>query len=151
MNKRQKAVLRNFASVTLLTFLAIIALTNFRNHINLSEATRAMNHLSAKVQDYRQKNGMVPPESYIETIRPTLQGGARLGDLIYRARWIDYDSTDDEILAYAKNNRGVLFKKRGSIVLRLGGEVEWIEARQFNKILSQQQSKAEIEMIRELE
>ena len=104
MNKRQKNVLIRFLAVIFITVAILIAMINFKDWVNRSEATKGMENLGNIVLDYRQKHGSVPPESYVDNIRRQLEGHVRLGDLRYRARWIDFGSTGDEILAYTEKN-----------------------------------------------
>jgi hypothetical protein len=72
--------------------------------------------------------------------------------LQYRARWITYESTPDEFLAYTEANYNFLVGK-GYIVLRLGavrrddGRPLWIERKEFKTLLEQQQSPEEIQMM----
>ena len=55
---------------------------------------------------------------------------------------------DTTILAYSqKNYRG--FVKAGYIVLWLNGKVEWINKKQFEKILAAQQEQQELQWIKE--
>ena len=77
---------------------------------------------------------------------PTLQGSARLGKLNYRARWIDFESTGDEVLAYTEQNYRSPFLTSGYLVLRLDGRVHWMRKKDFRALLAQQQSKIEIQM-----
>lgn len=147
MNKRQKDVLINFVVVITVTVIVVIAMINFKDWINRSEATRAMEHLSQIVLAYRQEKGTVPPEFDIERIKNTLEGHARLGELKYRARWIDFESTADEILAYIRKEYSALLLSDGYIVLRLDGRVEWMGVEEFEKLLAQQQSTMEVQML----
>lgn len=147
MNKRQKDVLINFVIVITVTVIVVIAMINFKDWINRSEATRAMEHLSQIVLAYRQEKGTVPPEFDIERIKNTLEGHARLGELKYRARWIDFESTADEILAYIRKEYSALLLSDGYIVLRLDGRVEWMGVEEFEKLLAQQQSTMEVQML----
>jgi len=147
MNKRQKTTLRDFAIVIAVTAIAIIAMVNFKDWINRSEAMQAMEHLSQTVLDHRKKHGSVPPESYIYKIKENLKGHLRIGNFQYRARWLEFDSGPDEILAYTEKNYHSLFLDDGFIVLRLDGRVEWMKKREFKKLLAQQQSPQEIHML----
>jgi len=147
MNKRQKAILINFITVIVITVIAVVVMINFKDWVNRSEAMRAMEHLGREVLKYREKCGSVPPESYVERIRENLQGHVRLGNLHYRARWIGFESTPDVILAYAERNYRSLLLGSGFIVLRLDGRVEWMEKQEFEKLLAQQQSPMEIQML----
>ncbi len=146
MNKRQRHIIINFITVIAITFLAIIVLINFKDWVNYSEAMRAMEDLSDRINTYRQRSGGVPPESYVERIKEKLKGAPRFGNLKYRARWIDIDSTDDEILAYSERDYHSFFVRSGYIVLRLGGTIEYMEKAEFRKLLDTQQSQLEKEM-----
>ncbi|MHC4890210.1 MAG: hypothetical protein ACYTEO_12195, partial [Planctomycetota bacterium] len=85
--------------------------------------------------------------------RENLPGNVRLGNLQYRARWITFESTPDEILAYTEKNYNSLLVGKGYIVLRLGavlsdkGRVEWMGKQEFETLLAQQQSPEEVEML----
>lgn len=149
MNKRQKAALLNIILVVTLTAIAVVAMVNFKDWVNHTEAMRAMDHLGRVALKYRQDYHAVPPESHIDNIRKNLQGHARLGELYYRARWIDFESSDDEILACTEKSYHSFFLGSGAIVLRLDGRVEWMDTKQFRALLAKQQSPSEIELFRE--
>jgi len=139
-------------TVFVITAVAVVAMIHFKDLVNRSEAMRAVEHLRQRIKQYRDEHGSVPSESWIDAKRGNLPGSARLGDLKYRGLWIDPDSTSDEILAYAERDYYSLFVGRGYIVLRLGavladdGHVEWMDRREFKKLLSQQESPEEIQM-----
>ena len=143
MNRRQKVILTNFIIVIVGTAIAIVAMINFKNWVNHSEAMRAMKHLSKIVLQYRQEHGLVPSESYVDSIKGRLEGYARLGDLQYRARWIDFESTPDEILAYTEKKYRSLLVGKGYIVLRLDGRVQWMGKQEFETLLAKQQTTME--------
>jgi hypothetical protein len=117
--------------------------------VNRSEAMRAMERLGQRVLNYRKVHGLVPPESYVDSIKEDLEGHVRLGDVQYRGLWIDLDSTDDEILAYAQRDYHSLVVGRGYIVLRLDGCVEWLGKEECEGLLAEQQSPTEVQMLRE--
>jgi len=119
---------------------------NFKDWVNRSEAMRAMEQLGQTVLKYRKDRGSVPPESYIDRIKENLEGYIRLGNLRYRAQWLDFESSSDEILAYTEKKYHSLIGK-GFVVLRLDGRVEWMEKQEFRNLLAQQQSPTEIEML----
>ncbi|MHC4362377.1 MAG: hypothetical protein ACYSTZ_06085, partial [Planctomycetota bacterium] len=102
MNKRQKAILMEFVVVIVITAVAVLAMINFKDWVNRSEAIGAMESLSKKVLKYRQTHGSVPPRSCVDEQRENLPGYVRLGNFRYRGLWIDFESTPDEILAYAE-------------------------------------------------
>jgi type II secretory pathway pseudopilin PulG len=147
MNKRQKAILIEFIIVIAITVIAVAGMVNFKDWVNRSEAMGAMKQLSRVVLTYRKEYGSVPPESYVNEIKKDLKGWVRLGNLKYRAQWIDFDAKPDEILAYAEKKYPSSLLNDGYVVLRLDGRVEWMDKQQFEKLLAQQQSKWEIDML----
>ena len=146
MNKRQRRILTNFAVVILITITAAFGMVELKNRVNHSEAMRAMEQLGQMISEYKQKNGSVPPKSYVDEVKKTLQGRLRLGNLRYRARWIEFDSPPEEILAYVEKEYNSLFFRPGAIVLSLGGDMQWMDKKSFKKLLSSQQDQMEIEM-----
>jgi hypothetical protein len=143
MNKRQKWVLIRFAVVLLITLAAVAAIAELKNGVNRAEAMRAMEHLGKIVSDYKQKNGYVPPESFVDNLKGSLVGQARLGDLHYRARWLDADSTPDTILAFTRSGSGSLFFKPEVIVLLYDGKVQRMNEKSFDKLFARQQKPGE--------
>lgn len=144
MNRRQKAILRDIITVVIVTTIAVVAMINLRNWLNRSEAMRAMEHLGRTVLQYRKEYGSVPPESYVLGIRENLPGHGRLfGRLYYRARWIEFESGPDEILAYTRKGYPSLFLGRRFVVLMLDGRVEQMNADQLQALLDRQQSPME--------
>jgi len=136
----------NFVIVMTGTLLSVVGMVELKNRINRSEAMRAMENLGQIVSDYKAKNGSIPPESHIEGIKKSLEGHVRLGSLQYRARWIEFDSPPDEILAYVRKSYHSLFSKPGAIVLRIDGSVQWMNKKDFDKLIALQQSPLEVEM-----
>ena len=147
MNRRQKDILIDCTIVIVVTVVAIVSMVNFKDWVNRSEAIRAMQHLAQVITQYRNGHGSVPPQSYIDSIKENLEGNVRLGNLIYRAQWLDLESTPDEILAYSEKNYRSFIGK-GFVVLRLDGTVEWLDKKKFQTILNQQQSPLEIQMLK---
>jgi hypothetical protein len=145
MNLRQKNLMKNMVFVVLITIAMVIGLVNFRDWVNRNEAMRAMQHLGQIVFAYRQEKGSIPPEYYVDNIREQLVGSERMGQLKYRARWIEYGASDDEILAYVRKEYKHLLFGSGAVVLRLDGRVEWIKKKEFDALLAGQQSLFEIE------
>ena len=148
MNKRQKSILINFTIVIVITAVAVVAMINFKDWVNRSEAMRAMEHLSQTVLQYRKNYGSVPPESYVDRIKEELEGHVRLGNLQYRARWIDPDATPGEVLAYTEKKYRSSLLSDGYVVLRLDGRVEWMGKQEFDTLLPEQQRQMETEMLR---
>ncbi len=147
MNRRQKRLLTESITVTAITVIAVLAMINLKDWVNRSEALRAMSQLGIKVLEYRQAYGSLPSESYVKNIIGTLEGHLRLGKLQYRAQWIDFEATPDEILAYSEKRYPSSLLEDVYIVLRLDGRVEWIGTKEFEELLARQQSPIEIEMM----
>ncbi len=139
MNKRQKSIVREFILVCVIIIAVVLGLINFKEYVNRTEAMRAMEQLGRVVLGYRQARGSVPPQYYVDEIKGELEGSARFGELTYRARWIEYGATGDEILAYARRDYGMIIGT-GCIVLRLDGRVEWMEEKEFEELFRSQQS-----------
>jgi type II secretory pathway pseudopilin PulG len=146
MNKKQKKTLLHFLFILALTVIAVLGLLVLRNVINKSEAVKAMQAIGNAVTEYRQQNNTVPPESWVMRIKERIPGSVRLGEINYRARWLDIDSPPDEILAYTKKDYNSLLTGKGYIVLRLSGKVEWIDPNSFKKQLKARQTPAEIQL-----
>ena len=146
MNKPQKQILANFVVVLLITTTAVVGMVELKNMVNSSEAMRAMESLGQVVGDYKQKNGSVPPESYVDGIIKSLEGQLRLGNLCYRAQWIAFGSPPDTILAYVRKNYHSLFFSPGAIVLQVDGRIEWMDKASFDKLIAGQQTPMELEM-----
>jgi len=147
MNKRQRAILVQFITVILITVVAVVAMIAFKDFNNRSEATQAMEQLGKMVFQYRETHGSVPPESYVKSITENMPGNLRLHKLRYRALWIESESKPDEILAYTELSYRSLFLGEDHIVLRLSGQVEWIQKEHFEALLAQQQSPMEKEVM----
>ncbi len=149
MNRRQKAILIKFVVVIIFTMLAVLAMVNFKDWVNRSEAMLGMKQLSDITLGYKKSYGAVPSQSYIDNIdKSQWPGYVRLGDLQYRARWLDVDSNEDEILAYTKKTYASSLLESGYVVLRLDGRVEWMKSNEFEALLKQQQGEFEIQLMR---
>jgi hypothetical protein len=146
MNKLQKQILVNFAVVMLVTVTAIVGMVELKNIVNRSESMRAIEQLQKAVAAYKQKNGSVPSEAYVDGIIKTFDGQPRLGNLKYRARWIGFDSSPDAVLAYVKKEYHSLFSRPGAIVLLFDGRIEWMDKANFDKLIASQQTQLELEM-----
>lgn len=146
MNRKAKSVLINFVVIIIITLGAVLMMINLKDGINRSEAIRAMKHLGRNILQYQDQHGSVPSQSYVNKIKTGLEGYTRLGDLRYRARWVDFESGPDEILAYSAQKFYSLFIRDGYVVLRLNGDVEWMEKEEFEQLLAIQQSPQEISM-----
>lgn len=145
MNQRQKSIICNFVFVVVATTIFVVAMINVKDLVNKSEAMRAMDLLGQDILQYREKFKSLPPESYVKSKIDFLKI-VRLGDLKYRARWIGFEAEPDTILAYSLKDYSFLVKK-GYVVLRLDGRVEWMAKPEFRKLLNEQQTQVEIELL----
>ena len=148
MQKRQRNMLIKFAFVMTVTVVAVIAMMNFKTWVNRTEGMRAMEHLGKIILEHKVEHGTVPSEFALDRNRESLSDLARLGNLHYRARWINFDSSPDEILAYSWRGPGSFFFSDSFIVMRLDGRIEWMSKGQFEPLLAKQQSSAEIQMLK---
>ena len=145
MKPRQKSIIIRSVVVLVSTAVFVVAMLNVRDYVNRGEAMRTMENLGEKVRRYRDKYNSTPPKSYLAGQRTDIQD-VRLGDFEYRAPWIEFGASADTILAYSSKNYQFLLGK-GYIVMRLDGSVEWMQKAEFKKLLSKQQTKAEIELL----
>ena len=143
MNRQQKKIVLNFIFVIAFTLISVIAMIHLKDWVNRSEATRAMTQLSQAVHDYRSAYKSVPPESYIQSILDTLEGRARVSNFNYRARWIDFESRCDAILAFIEQDYHTFIFKKTILILKLDGTVEWIDKSDFQTLYQQQQTPLE--------
>jgi len=145
MTPKQRSTILNFVTVIAITILFVLIMANVRGLLNKSEAMRSMELLGQRVKIYRQQRHSTPPKSFVVG-GDTSISLARLGDINYRAHWISYDAKPDTILGYTYKNFGLLAGK-GYIVMFLGGDVMWMEKKQFEQLLARQQTQAEIELL----
>jgi len=154
MNRRQKTILIEITTILVITLTATVLMFNLRDYVNRREARLAITILGNRIRQYRAENGLVPPEHWVNTQRENLPGEVRLGEFHYRARWIDFESSPDEILAYTEQKSRSFIFKDGFFVLRLKEalsteatdvNIEWMETEKFKTTLAQQQSQMEIE------
>jgi len=131
--------------VTVGTAIFVVAMINVKDVINKSEAIRAMELLSQGVRKYRDSYHSTPSESYFNRLKSSISA-VRLGDVQYRAQWIGFDDGPDTVLAYSYKNYKFLVK-RGYVVMRLDGNVDWVERGEFIKLLKKQQTDAEIKLL----
>ena len=144
MNKREKAVVIKIIFVTVTTFILVIVFANIKDIINRSEATHAVSAIGKRILQYRKDNGYLPSQNYVDTIKQDIQGSVRMGKLNYRALYITRDSKPDEILAYTLKNYKSLFISNGYIVLRLNGQVEWMDTQSFEEELMKRKDLLEV-------
>ncbi len=146
MNRRQRVVLIESVLVLAATVAAVIGMTNLKDYINRSEAMRAMTQLGQRVLEYRRQHGSLPPEFFIKSIKGTLEGAVRMGNVRYRARHIGPGAPADTILAYSFKRHSFSFLHDGYVVLRLDGKVEWLPANQFATLFATQRMPAELDV-----
>ncbi len=92
MNRRQKALLTESLLVLAATALAVVAMMSLRDYINRSEAMRAMGQLGQRVLEHHRQHGSLPPESFVNAIKGSLEGAVRMGNVKYRALYIGPDA-----------------------------------------------------------
>ena len=144
MNRREKAIVIKIIFVTIVTFILVVFFANVKDVTNRSEATRALDAIGKMVLQYRKDNGYLPPQNYVDTIRQNVAGSVRMGKLNYRALYITRDSKPDEILAYTAQNYKSLFVSSGYVVLRLNGQIEWMDTQSFEEELMRRKDFSEV-------
>ncbi len=135
MNRQQKKVIANFIVIMFITAISVVAIANLKDYVNKSESTKAMNQLAKIIADYRTKNGIIPPQSFVDSVDEQLCGSARIGEILYRARWIEFDSDQNEPLAYVEKIFRHSFLKDGVVMLTLEGKVKWMTGTQFEELM----------------
>ena len=148
VNKQQKAILVEVATVLVITLIAVVAMINFKDYINRRESITAMRQLGKIVLEYRSQNGRVPSESVFLSEKNNVKGSVRLPNLIYRGLWIDFEAEPNDILAYAEKNYPSSLLDDGYVVLMFDANTVWMGKVEFEELLAQQQSEVEIEMTR---
>ena len=146
MNKRQKAILVEVATVLVITLIAVVAMINFKDYINRSEAISAMRQLGDLVAEYRKDYNKVPADFWIRSEMANIKGSVRLSDLVYRGLWIDFEAEPNDILAYAEKNYPASLLDDGYVVLRFDANTVWMGKAEFEELLEQRQSDVEKEM-----
>ena len=127
------------------TAAAVVGMIHLKDHVNRSEAMRAMGQLGEHVLAYRTEHGSLPARSFVDSVEDQLEGSVRIGNVRYRALWIGLDASSDTILAYSRKRHPSSFLADGYVVLRLDGRVEWMPMTEFEALLAGQQTTAEIE------
>ena len=126
------------------TVAAVVGMIHLKDYVNRSEALRAVNQLGRRVLDYRQQHGSLPPQSFVDTAKDQVEGSVRIGNLRYRALWIESDAASETILAYSQKRHPSSLLRDGYVLLRLDGRVEWMPRDEFEIQLACQQSEAEV-------
>ena len=144
MNRREKAVVIKIIFVMVTTFILVVVFANVKDITNRSEATRAVDAIGKRILQYRKDNGYLPSQNYVDTIKQDVPGSVRMAKLNYRALYITRDSKPDEILAYTLKNYKSLFISDSYIVLRLNGQIEWMDTQSFEEELMRRKSISEV-------
>ena len=85
MTSRQRRLFRETLLILVATVMAVVGMVHLKDHVNRTEAMRAMTQLGRRVLDHRRQHGSLPPESFVRDIEGQLEGSERLGHLTYRA------------------------------------------------------------------
>jgi len=144
MNKKQKNFVIRLAIVAIVTTLMVLAISNFKEVINRSEATMATEQLGGLVKKKKNHYGSFPPASYLENLTAQVQGSARLGTVVYRADCITCSSGAKAVLMFVKKEYSGLLQNDGFIVVRLDGSIEWLNPDKFEIEMSLENRSCEI-------
>lgn len=136
------------ATVVAITLIAVLAMINFKDYINRSEAVTAMQDIGKTVAQYQLKYGKVPSESVFLRARDSVKGSVRLPGLVYRGLWMSFEAEPNDILAYTEKDYPSSLLDDGYVVLRFDANAVWMGKAEFEALLAQQQSEVEIEMTR---
>jgi len=145
MTAKKRALLVESLLVLAATVAAVVGMIHLKDHVNRSEAMRAMKQLGQRVLAYRQQHGSLPPQSHVDTIKSQVEGSARIGNLRYRALWIGLNASGDTVLAYVRKRHSSSLLSSGYVLLRLDGCVEWMPSAPFQDLLATQQTPAEVQ------
>jgi hypothetical protein len=144
VNKRQRALLTESILVLAATTAAVVGMIHLKDYVNRSEAMRAMGQLGERVLEYRKQYGSLPPESFVNSIKGSLEGSVRMGNVKYRALSIGLDASADTILAYSEKRHPSSFLRDGFVVLYLDGRVEWMPKASFEALLTEEEAPGEL-------
>lgn len=144
MTSRQRLLLRETLLILAAIVMAVVGMIHLKDHVNRTEAMRAMTELGRRVLAYRREHGTLPDESFVRGIKEQLEGSQRLGHLEYRADRISGYAPQWTILAYSLKRHPASFLRDGYVVLRLNGYVEWMPIASFEVVLSEQGAQDEL-------
>lgn len=144
MNKKQRNIIFRLIMVLAITGLMVLAISNFKEIVNRSEATIAVEQLSGLVFKYKNHYGSFPPASYLESLTGQVQGSARLGTVVYRADCIRYSSGAKAILMFVKKEYEGFLQPSGYIAARLDGSVDWLSVEKFEQEMALKDRQCEI-------
>jgi len=138
MNRRQRALLIESLIVLAVTLVAVTVLINLKDWTNRREALRAMANISQQVQAYEREHGSIPTPDYIDSLKDSAPGHARLGELKYPSRTAEHNSPDTDILAYTQQRYRSYLIRSGYVVLFRNGQVSWMLPEQFQSVSAEQ-------------
>ena len=143
MTARKRALLIESSLVLGATVAAVIGMIHLKDHVNRSEAMRAMTQLGQLILENRQEHGSLPPQSFVDSAIGDLDGAVRIGRVRYRALWIGPDAPPETILAFSFKRHPSSLLADGYVVLYLDGRVAWLSVAVFQPLLAGQQGPAE--------
>jgi type II secretory pathway pseudopilin PulG len=144
MNRRQRALLIESLIVVGVALVAITALINLKDWTNRREALRAMANISQQVQTYEREHGSIPTPDYIDSLKESAPGRARLGKLKYPVLSTEQNSPDSAILAYTQQRYRSFLIHSGYVVLFRNGQVSWMLPEQFQSVFTEQDNAEDI-------
>ena len=144
MNRRQKALLIESLIVLGVTVVAVTVLINLKDWTNRREALRAMANISQQIQAYEREHGSMPSPDYIDSLKESAPGRARLGKLKYPTHSIEHNSPDTAILAYTQQRYRSFLIHSGYVVLYWNGQVSWMLPEQFQSVLTEHDNSGDI-------
>lgn len=147
MNSRQKALLVESLLVLAATAAAVVGMMHLKDYVNRSEAVRAMDQLGEIILAYRAKHGSLPSKAYVDRVKGEVEGAVRMGNIRYRALYIDRDVPDETILAYSHKQHPSSFLRDGYVVLSLDGAVRWMPTAQFVRLFETQRAPMEADAL----
>jgi hypothetical protein len=148
VDRRQRAILLEVATVLVVTVVAVLAMINFKDYINRSESISAMKQVGQIVAEYRRQHNRVPSEPLVKAEMANIKGAVRISGMVYRGLWIDLEAEPNDILAYAQKSYPASLLDDGYVVLFFDANTVWMNADEFEAVLAEQQSEVEIKMTR---
>lgn len=139
MNKRQRNLIIKLISIVVVTVAFVSGIAIYKDIIIRKEAIRAIDIIAQEIAIYKNTVGSLPSDMYLERIREE-KGLVRLGDFNYRARWIEFNSPEDTIVAYSALRTNNPIVQSGYILIRLKDIYEAEEIIEANQNLEKLQS-----------
>lgn len=145
MNRRQRALLLESLIVIGVVLISMVLLINLKDGTNRREALRAMAHISQRIQTYLDAHNAMPTPDYIDNLKLSAPGRARLGKLEYRTQAFQANAPDNAILAYTQQTYRSFLIDSGHVVLFRSGQVRWMPPDQFQAALAQAGQPADLQ------